>query len=168
MSIEIQREHKMTKEWMDVVAKYAKLSSYVVALNIGTGSGLSLYSIAMSGDGRIHTIDPQRHSSAKDYAKTYGYFKRVNFFIISSQEYFDTFRGNYFDLIVIDGSHEYEDVRKDIEFGWEVLNIGGYMVCDDYGHPTIKDHVGRAVDEFASKYDIDIIKDRAKAIMQKQ
>jgi len=37
-----------------------------------------------------------------------------------------------FDLIFIDGSHNYFDVIKDYMFYKELVNIGGYLVFDDY------------------------------------
>jgi len=36
------------------------------------------------------------------------------------------------DLIYVDGSHDKEDVKKDIRMYWEILNPGGTMFGDDY------------------------------------
>jgi predicted O-methyltransferase YrrM len=55
------------------------------------------------------------------------------------------------DLIYIDGSHEYEDVYRDLENYWQLLNPGGVMLGDDIGWPG----VGKAVAEFSDKYDIE-------------
>lgn len=37
------------------------------------------------------------------------------------------------DLIYIDGSHEYLDVKRDIEDYWPLLRSGGIMLLDDFG-----------------------------------
>lgn len=37
-----------------------------------------------------------------------------------------------FDLIYIDGSHEYDDVMTDLMYAWPLLRKGGIMVGDDY------------------------------------
>lgn len=54
-----------------------------------------------------------------------------------------------FDLIYIDGSHEYNDVAADLKYAWPLLREGGTMVGDDYcahWHGVI-----RAVKEFVSE-----------------
>ena len=38
---------------------------------------------------------------------------------------------NFFDLVFIDGSHYYQDVRRDIEFALRVLKPGGIICGDD-------------------------------------
>lgn len=47
------------------------------------------------------------------------------------------------DLIYIDGSHEYEDVKIDLKYYWELLKPGGIMFGDDYNW------VKKAVNEFS-------------------
>jgi len=37
-----------------------------------------------------------------------------------------------FDLIYIDGSHYYEDVKKDFKNSLKILNKGGILICDDF------------------------------------
>ncbi len=38
-----------------------------------------------------------------------------------------------FDFIYIDGSHVAKDVMFDLAVAWELLNVGGVMIMDDYG-----------------------------------
>ena len=38
---------------------------------------------------------------------------------------------NFFDLVLIDGSHYYHDVRRDIEFALRILKPGGIICGDD-------------------------------------
>ena len=49
-------------------------------------------------------------------------------------------------FIYIDGSHEYDDVKVDIENYWQLLDEGGIMIGDDYLITDVK----IAVDEFAN------------------
>ena len=55
-------------------------------------------------------------------------------------------RGVTFDLIYIDASHDYEDVRDDILSYWPLVKPGGMLIGDDYGGWW--KGVTRAVDEF--------------------
>jgi SAM-dependent methyltransferase len=61
---------------------------------------------------------------------------------------FFAYHGIKFDLIYIDGSHDYEDVRDDLSVYWSLTAPNGALLGDDYGN---KDWPGveRAVDEFA-------------------
>lgn len=36
------------------------------------------------------------------------------------------------DLVVVDGSHQYEVVKKDLKNAWDMLGSGGVMLVDDY------------------------------------
>lgn len=54
------------------------------------------------------------------------------------------------DLIYIDGSHEYEDVKSDIDKYMTLLNWSGVMFGDDYGWADVK----KAVDETGLKTEI--------------
>ncbi len=46
----------------------------------------------------------------------------------------DFFSNNFksFDLIFVDGDHSSEQVKKDINNSWKMLNNGGYLILDDY------------------------------------
>lgn len=57
------------------------------------------------------------------------------------------------DLIYIDGSHDYDDVKADIKAYKELLNPNGIMFGDDYGWPSVSD----AVKESFSYTEIEII-----------
>ena len=52
----------------------------------------------------------------------------------------DNFFLNYkekFDVIYVDGSHEADQVYKDIKNSWNILNINGILICDDYFYGNI-------------------------------
>lgn len=52
------------------------------------------------------------------------------------------------DFVYIDGAHDYENVKKDIEIWWKELTLNGMLAGHDYdkAHPDVI----RAVTEFAS------------------
>jgi cephalosporin hydroxylase len=40
--------------------------------------------------------------------------------------------GEKFDIVLIDGSHHSADVLSDAVLTWPMINVGGYMIFDDY------------------------------------
>jgi len=155
-----------TKRWHDVLGKYAKLSNYKNALDIGTASGLSAYTIAKNGKGMVYTVDIVRKNNVERFFEQMGIADRVVFTIMSS---FGFVRGTtlMFDFISIDGSHWKKDVYSDAVEGWKHLNKKGYMIFDDYEAPSIKGHVQRAVGKFVNKNKLELIVDNGRAIIQK-
>lgn len=61
-----------------------------------------------------------------------------------------------FDIIYVDGSHKCLDVLVDIILAWELLNVGGMMILDDYEWNMHQpDPFGRpeyAINHFLDKY----------------
>jgi hypothetical protein len=49
-----------------------------------------------------------------------------------SREQIHNVESNYYDIIFIDGGHEYDIVKSDIENGYNKLKDGGIMVFDDF------------------------------------
>lgn len=56
------------------------------------------------------------------------------------------------DFIYVDGNHEYEYVKLDLELGWEILTRGGVIA----GHDIQYSGVSQAVLEFASKNKLEV------------
>jgi len=50
---------------------------------------------------------------------------------ISSDVFFKKNK-KFYDLIYIDGDHQTDQVNKDINNAWSILNDGGYLILDDY------------------------------------
>ena len=64
---------------------------------------------------------------------------------------------NKYDFIYIDASHWAKDVMVDAVLGWEILNLSGIMVFDDYGGWALESripHTGPqlAIDSFLNTY----------------
>ena len=80
----------------------------------------------------------------------------------TSDEFFKTNK-LYFDLIYIDGDHEYKQVLKDCKNSWRILNKNGIMIFDDYFWEYYSDifkNPGYAINHF-----LQIIKNQYKVIL---
>jgi predicted O-methyltransferase YrrM len=66
----------------------------------------------------------------------------------TSAGFCSSFQDNYFDWIYIDGNHQYEFVKQDLETYLPKIKTGGLIAGDDYGRPGWwQDGVTKAVDE---------------------
>ena len=166
--IDVQKvmRHPETKRWHDVLGKYAKLSNYKNALDIGTASGLSAYTIAKNGKGKIYTIDVVKKNNIERFFNDIGLGNRIKFELMDSLSFFHS-HNLKFEFISVDGSHWYKDVLQDARIGWKMLYKNGYMIFDDYEHPKIKFNVAKAVDEFANEMKLKLIVESGRAIIQK-
>ena len=89
-------------------------------LEIGVSNGNTFTQITC--DYKV-SVDPE-----SPYPATYA---------MTSDEYFSLYNEK-FDIIFIDGLHEYEQVYRDINNSLDRLNEGGYIVCHDM-HPLWED-----------------------------
>ncbi|NJO18193.1 MAG: class I SAM-dependent methyltransferase [Thioploca sp.] len=87
-----------------------------------------------------------------------------------SHEVCSNFEDNYFDWIYIDGSHEYEFVKKDLEIYYPKIKVGGFITGDDYMEgPWFKGGgVKRAVDEFIATKLVKVIKIKNRQFILKK
>ena len=73
------------------------------------------------------------------------------------------------DYVFLDGGHDYQTVKNDLDCCKEVIVNGGTVLCDDYDlsyAPGVK----KAIDEFSSEYGLKcsiICNDRFAKIMNK-
>ena len=62
----------------------------------------------------------------------------------NSHEIYDNFKDESIDFLFIDGSHQYEDVKKDLELWFPKMKPNGIISGHDYNHAPIK----KAIDDF--------------------
>tara|TARA_B100001057_G_scaffold499668_1_gene611206 strand:+ start:1300 stop:1875 length:576 start_codon:yes stop_codon:yes gene_type:complete len=74
--------------------------------------------------------------------------KQVEIFKMTSKEAFSKLENISFDFIYIDGNHQYDYVKYDIENYFRLLNDSGYLIGDDYRIDTVK----KAVHDFIQIY----------------
>lgn len=155
-----QNLHKPTLEYAQEINAVVKKYGYEQALEIGCIWGVSTITILLSGKGKLFSVDPipqsnptmhamveVRHNELKD---------RWDFFTGRSDKFWENILDK-FDLIYIDGSHDYKDIKLDLNCAWVCLKKGGLMLTDDYLHDHNHDNdygVSLAVLEFMHKHQI--------------
>lgn len=65
-------------------------------------------------------------------AQKFGVMDRITIFEGDSREMIHKVKDNYYDIVFIDGGHEYDIVKSDIEHGYKKLKPNGIMVLDDF------------------------------------
>jgi len=164
-----QYDHAPTREYMEVIFKYAKRSGYKMALEVGTGWGISAIVILEAGKGTLVSIDKLECVTAKKEIERYGLRDRI-VYIQGDSRIVLPMMGGQFGFIAVDGSHRYEDVRSDLENCWPLLRKGGFLFVDDYSHPkneTGEYGVRMAVDGFISSRHPAATFEKGKAILRK-
>ena len=82
---------------------------------------------------------------------------KVNVLKMDSIEAVKRFPDGYFDVVYIDGAHDYESVKKDVNHWFPKVREDGYIAGDDYvkGWPGVV----RAVDEFLKRHSLTLIRE---------
>ena len=65
-------------------------------------------------------------------AEKFNVLDRITIFEGDSREMIHKVKDNYYDIVFIDGGHEYNIVKSDIENGFKKLKPNGIMVLDDF------------------------------------
>jgi predicted O-methyltransferase YrrM len=95
--------------------------------------------LAANGCGRLHTIDPFGKSRVPSILASWPAHLRdiVCFYPVNSMEYFGTSTetGQRSELIFVDGNHDYEFARFDIESAARVAAPGGFIFIDNLSQP---------------------------------
>jgi len=62
------------------------------------------------------------------------------------------FENDYFDWVYVDGNHQYDFVKKDLELVFQKVKSDGFITGDDYGREESwhEENVTKAVDDFIS------------------
>lgn len=68
-------------------------------------------------------------------------------------QWFDEFN-EPLDWIYVDASHSYEGCLNDLHKSWDIIRVGGYLLCDDFSKK--KADVKRAITEFAKQRNLTI------------
>lgn len=107
-----------------------------ICVEIGTGRGRSTLQMASNipEDSVIHTFDISKIDEiGLAFKGDSEAQKRINFHNINVHDYdFSELKGKV-DFILVDASHEYEDVVKDSELAFELVSENGIIIWDDFG-----------------------------------
>lgn len=102
-------------------------------LEIGSGWGLFSRS-AMEADSQIKVWTIDKVQDPKDYAdNTRGFEDRITRIIGDSKDKIFTL-DKKFHFAFIDGDHGYDGTYADAHAAWEKLEVGGWMMFDDFLH----------------------------------
>ncbi len=147
----------MSLEELRWLAERASKSTRI--LEVGSFLGRSTRALADNAAGRVYAIDTWRNADAHPFMRVprirleedwawQGFLRNVKDLIPSkievrrrnslaaAKEFSD--EGKRFDLIFIDGAHDYESVKADIE-AWSLLLAEGGLLC---GHDFCGKHPG--------------------------
>ena len=97
----------------DIINTFIAERNYSSFLEIGTGTGESLKLVRTQ---TFVSVDPDPHTPATDH--------------VTSDAFFDACSDS-FDIILIDGLHEHNQVYRDIKNSLEHLNPGGVIILHD-------------------------------------
>ena len=124
--------------WKNIIKKYFKKFTY---LEIGSWEGNSaLFVLKNLNPTKVICVDVWEDEKLSQMQKrNYNNFKinldefqeKMSMYKGSSDDYFSKCEEK-FDVIYIDGAHETEQVYKDINNSWKVLNKNGLIICDDF------------------------------------
>jgi predicted O-methyltransferase YrrM len=155
-----QNQHGPTLEYAQEIFEVVSKHPYQHALEIGCIWGVSTISILLAGSGDLLSVDPIPQTNPSMHAMTEVRFNKLknrwDYFTGRSHEFWQQNK-HKFDLIYIDGSHNYQDVKLDLAAAWLCLSKGGLMLTDDYLHDHNHDSdygVSLAVLEHMHKHEV--------------
>lgn len=105
------------------------------ALEIGAAWGVSTMAILIAGAQSLRSVDSDPGVKAIGVVADNGFQSQWQFMNMKSSQYWDQV-ADKFNLIYVDGSHLYHDVRNDLFKAWDRLLPGGYLILDDFTHPA--------------------------------
>lgn len=117
-------------------ADFLKGKGYKRVLEIGSGWGIFARNVLEFTEAELTTVDkiPDLESFEKN---TKGFEGRMNRITAPSFQALDHMLANEtepFDLIFIDGAHDYASVLGDLKKSWKLVREGGYIAMDDVFH----------------------------------
>lgn len=133
-----QNQHKPTLEYAQEIYGVVEEHGFNRALEIGCIWAVSTISILSTQDnGHLLSVDPIPQTNPSMHAmvevRHNEFTKRWDYFTGKSEEFWAVNKKK-FDLIYIDGSHDYEAVKLDLNAAWICLDKGGLLLTDDYLH----------------------------------
>jgi predicted O-methyltransferase YrrM len=109
-----------------------------IGTHIGTGAAVISSALKRNGYGKLITVDPNDRvaTKAKNYLSQAGLSEFCE--VVRGFSYEENVKSRLeteapFDLIFIDGAHEYEAALHDIEYAGKILHPNGIMFLHDVG-----------------------------------
>lgn len=127
-----QSTHLPSMMYAKDIYKVASRLKNFTALEVGMAWGFSTLAILEAGAKHLTSIDPNVLAEGKKESEANGYQNHV--WTVQKSETFWQENTTTYDLIYVDGSHLYDDVKNDLYQAWERLNNGGLLLADDWDH----------------------------------
>lgn len=127
-----QSKHEPSMSYAKDIYKVASELKDFYALEIGMAWGFSTLALLEAGAKHLTSVDPNQAARGKEESEANGYENHVWNCVRSDK--FWTENTTMFDLIYVDGSHLYKDVKNDLYEAWRFLNEGGLLMIDDWDH----------------------------------
>lgn len=138
-------------------------------LEVGTFDGFTALNIAanLGMGGKVHTVDLPKEARGTNPGNPYAPYRVGSQFQNApeadkiEQLWADSTTADWqrfggpFDMILVDGSHEYRHVKADSKSAFKHVKPGGTIFWHDYGHFQ---SVSKAVDELAQDHPIAVIR----------
>lgn len=128
-----ESKHAPSMQYAKDIYKVASTLDDFVALEIGAAWGLSTLAILEAGAKHLTSVDNNTMAQGENEAVANGYKDKFAWDCIRSEEFWKK-NTTKFDLIYIDGSHDYKDVKNDLYKAWTFLKPGGLLLADDWDH----------------------------------
>lgn len=130
--MESQSSHQASMGYARDIYLVARKLQNFKALEVGAAWGFSTLAILEAGAKSLESIDPDIQIKAPGEVEANGY-TNWSWNCVRSKIYWQE-NSAKFDLIFIDGSHLYEDVKNDLYQAWERLYPNGLLLIDDWDH----------------------------------
>jgi len=118
--------HAEGKDCLEIGSYKGKSANYIAAK---AKSLVCIDSFRADGTGQTQYVD---HTTLNAFLDNTRRFKNITPVIGKSQDVFSQFENDRFDMIFIDGMHDYDSVMNDIDHYWAKLKVGGVMCFHDY------------------------------------
>jgi hypothetical protein len=106
----------------------------------------------------LHCIDPNRDTTPIFMQRLHQFIEsqRVKYYSGKSENFANLFKNKYYDVVYIDGCHDYDCVKQDIELYYPKIKQNGFLCGHDYtdSWPGTK----LAIQEFFAQNNLDITK----------
>ena len=139
--------HNVSRE--EAVSNILNQNLAKIGVEIGVFKGEFSRNILEQWPGTLYLIDPWRDLSDEEYLDSSnhknhqtafsdtmnsikGFENRAFMLRGLGEEMIDLFKDNSLDYVYIDGNHDYDHVKQDIEMWWPKLKSGGLMSGHDY------------------------------------
>lgn len=126
---ELEENHafEFYRSFLEFYCSWARPKSY---LEIGVRSGETLRRV-IPHCGKVTGVDPASH----DWSEFQKY-SHVCLYQLSSDEYFQMHSNESFDMVFIDGRHEYDQVLRDVRTSLQRLRGNGVVIAHDMLPPS--------------------------------